>query len=226
MTLKSKLIVRFVVGLLIFGLILFLPAGTLRFWEAWVFLSIWFILGFFFSIYFYKHDPALVERRMHRREKVKEQKWIMTAAYVVFFGAYLIPGLDYRFGWTHKWAGAVPLWLKIVSLGVVLAGYLMTIWVMDVNRYASAVIEVEAGQKVISTGPYKWVRHPMYFGVLFMMIFAPLALGSYVAAPFFLLIIPILVVRLLNEEKVLRRELSGYTEYCQGTRYRLVPHVW
>jgi protein-S-isoprenylcysteine O-methyltransferase Ste14 len=226
MTLKLKLILQFVVGLIFFGLVLFLPAGTLRFWEGWVFLSIWFIPGLFFSIYFYKHDPALVERRMRRREKVKEQKLVMKAAYLVFIVAYLIPGLDFRFGWTRGWAGAVPLWLKIVSLGMVLGGYLITIWVMDANRYASSIIVVEAEQQVISTGPYKWVRHPMYFGGLIMMLFTPTALGSYVALPFFATIIPILVMRLTNEEKVLRLELPGYAEYCQGTRHRLLPFIW
>jgi protein-S-isoprenylcysteine O-methyltransferase Ste14 len=113
-----------------------------------------------------------------------------------------------------------------VSLGMVLGGYLITIWVMDANRYASSIIVVEAEQQVISTGPYKWVRHPMYFGGLIMMLFTPTALGSYVALPFFALVIPVLVMRLTNEEKVLRLELPGYTEYCQGTRFRLLPFIW
>jgi protein-S-isoprenylcysteine O-methyltransferase Ste14 len=107
-----------------------------------------------------------------------------------------------------------------------LGTYAMSIWVMDVNRYASSTINVEANQRVISTGPYKWVRHPMYFSALFMMFFIPTALASYVALPFFTLIIPILVMRLLNEEKVLLRELPGYAEYCERTPYHLVPLVW
>lgn len=226
MTLKQKFLLRFVGGFAFFGLVLFLPAGTLRFWEGWALLGCWFIPGLIFSMYFYKHDPALLERRMRRREKVKEQKLVMTAAYFVFFVAYVIPGLDFRFGWTRGWTGAVPLWLKIVSFGMVLGGYLITIWVMDVNRYASSIVVVEAEQRVISAGPYRWVRHPMYFGVLIMMLFTPTALGSYVALPFFALIIPVLVMRLTNEEKVLRLELPGYTEYCEGTRYRLIPYIW
>lgn len=217
---------RFGGGLLFFMSVLFLTAGTLRFWEGWIFLAIWFLPGMFSTIYFYRRDPAFVERRLQRKEKVREQKLVMKAAFLIFFVAYLIPGLDFRFGWTRGWAGAVPLWLRTASLAFVLGGYFVTIWVMNVNRYASSTINVEAEQKVISTGPYKWVRHPMYFGVLFMMLATPLALGSYVGVPFFALIVPILVVRLLNEEKVLRQELSGYQAYCETTRFRLVPYVW
>jgi len=140
--------------------------------------------------------------------------------------AYLIPGLDFRFGWTYRWTGPVPLWLEIASLATVLTSYLMTIWVMDVNRYAARTIRVEAGQPVASRGPYQWVRHPMYFGILLMMLFTPLALGSYVALPIFALVLPALMFRLLREEKVLRRELPGYPEYCERTRYRLIPYIW
>jgi protein-S-isoprenylcysteine O-methyltransferase Ste14 len=217
---------QIVFAALLFGVLLFLPAGTFRYWEGWAFLAVWFIPGILVFLYFYKHDPALVKRRMQRKEPVKAQKTIMKATYVVFVIAFLIPGSDFRFGWTREWLGAVPLWLKVASLLMVLGGTLITYWVMDVNRYAASTIQVEADQKVISTGPYKWVRHPMYFGILVMMLFAPLALASYVAWPFFALVLPVLALRLLNEEKVLRRELPGYAEYCEGTRYRLIPYIW
>lgn len=118
------------------------------------------------------------------------------------------------------------MWLRIVSLAMVLAGTLLTYWVMDVNRYAARTVQIEAGQRVVSTGPYRWVRHPMYSGIVVMMLFAPLALGSYIALPFFALTIPVMVVRLLNEEKMLREQLTGYVEYCGRTVYRLVPYVW
>ena len=213
-------------GLSIFGTIIFLPAGTLRFWEGWAFFAVWFLPLLLFFLYFLKRDPALVERRMQAKEKVKEQRVLMKAVYSIFVIAFLFPGLDFRFGWTPRWVGAVPLWLKIVSLGMVLCGGVMTMWVMDVNRYASRTIQVEDGQTVVTTGPYKWVRHPMYFGILIMMLFAPVAQASYVALPVFALVIPGLVLRLRNEEKVLRQELPGYAEYCERTRYRLVPYVW
>jgi protein-S-isoprenylcysteine O-methyltransferase Ste14 len=210
----------------VIAIVLFLPAGTLKFWQGWAYLAVWFIPGLIFSLYFYKRDPALVERRLDSKEKQKEQKVVMRAVYVIFSLAYLIPGLDFRFRWSYRWTGPVPLWLEIASLAIVLASYLMTIWVMDVNRYAARTIRVETGQKVVSTGPYKWVRHPMYFGVLLMMLFTPLALGSYVALPIFALVLPALVFRLVNEEKVLRRDLPGYAEYCEGTPYRLIPYFW
>lgn len=226
MSLGWKVVFQSFAGLLAFGAALFVTAGTMRYWEAWAFLGVWFVPGIFGFYYFYEHDPELVRRRMQSKEPVKEQRAIMKVAYVFFFAAFLVPGLDFRFGWTREWAGGVPLWLKIVSLAMVLAGTLLTYRVMDVNRYAARTVRVEAGQKVISTGPYRWVRHPMYSGIVVMMLFAPLALGSYVALPFFALTIPVLVVRLLNEEKVLREQLTGYVEYCAKTVYRLVPHVW
>jgi len=226
MSLGLRLTLRIVLGMFVVGIMLFLPAGTLRFWQGWAYLAVWLIPGLIFSLYFSKHDPALVERRLQTREKEKEQKVVIAVVYVIFALGYLIPGLDFRFGWTRRWTGPLPLWFEITSLAVVFASYLMTIWVMDVNRYAARTIRVEAGQKVVSVGPYKWVRHPMYSGILLMMLFTPLALGSYVALPVFALVLPALMFRLLNEERVLRQDLPGYTEYCQGTRYRLIPHVW
>ena len=226
MSLGSRLVLRIVIGMFVIAIVLLLPAGTLRFWQGWAYLAVWFIPGLVFSLYFHKRDPALVERRLQSKEKEKEQKVVMGVVYMVFSLAYLIPGLDFRFGWSYRRTGAVPLWLEITSLAIVLASYLMTIWVMDVNRYAARTIRVETGQKVVSTGPYKWIRHPMYFGVLLMMLFTPLALGSYVALPVFALVLPALMFRLENEEKVLRRDLPGYAEYCEGTRYRLIPHIW
>ena len=226
MSLGWKLVLQVVVPLFIFGVMLFVPAGTLRYWEAWAFLGVWFIPGLFFCIYFYRRDPALVRRRLHTKEKIEAQKWIMRTVFVILFIAFLIPGLDFRLGWTNRWVGSVPLWLKIASLVVVETCYLLVIWVLDVNRYAARTIQVEAEQQVVSTGPYKWIRHPMYFGSVVMFLFVPLALGSYVALPVFALVLPIYVLRLLNEEKVLRHELPGYPEYCEATPYRLVPYLW
>jgi protein-S-isoprenylcysteine O-methyltransferase Ste14 len=221
-----KVVFQSAAVLLALGAALFGTAGTMRYWEAWALLGVWFVPGIFGFYYFYKHDPELVRRRMQSKEPVKEQRAIVKVAYVFFFAAFLVPGLDFRFGWTLEWAGGVPLWLKIVSLTMVLAGILLAYGVMDVNRYAARTVQVEAAQKVISTGPYRWVRHPMYSGFVVMMLFAPLALGWYVALPFFALTIPVMMVRLLNEEKVLREQLTGYIEYCGTTLYRLVLYVW
>jgi len=221
MSLKSKLVLRFLMAAAVFGAMLFIPAGTLKFWQGWTYLVIWFGLALFAFTYFYKRDPQLVQRRLRRRETVREQKIIMKIFYVAGAVIYLLPGLDHRFGWSHS-----PLWLTILSQAIVFGSYLMMFWVIKVNRFAAAIVQVEPGQQVISSGPYTVVRHPMYLGASVMFLFTPLALGSYWALPGFLLLIPIIVLRLLNEEKVLGQELTGYTEYCLSTRFRLVPRLW
>lgn len=225
-SLKSRLMVQGAFVFFVVVALLFVPAGTLDFWEAWVFLAIFFIPMIIFSIYYYQHDRALVERRMQNREKVTEQKWIMRFAFLFFLLGLLVPGLDHRFGWTRRWIGGVPLWVEIPAQALTLTGYLGTMWVIDVNRFAARTVQVERDQRVISSGPYGVVRHPMYSFALVMWLATATALGSYVALPFFALLIPVIVLRLLNEEKVLRRELPGYAEYCERTRYRLAPYIW
>ena len=226
MSLKSKLILRFSLGLILVAAMLFIAAGSLRFWQGWTFMALLFIPGISSIIYLYKHDPQLIERRLQRKEKISEQKLIVRLLKLVSFTAFLLPGLDYRWGWSRTALGAVPLWLTLLSQALVLGGLLLVVWVMKVNSFASRTIQVEAGQKVISIGPYRIVRHPMYLGSLVMWLSTPLALGSYFAWPAFALLIPFYVFRLLNEEKVLRKELPGYPEYCLRTRFRLVPYVW
>jgi protein-S-isoprenylcysteine O-methyltransferase Ste14 len=226
MSLRSRLLVRSVVALVVVAPMLFLTAGTLKFWEAWVFLGIMFLPMIIFSLYYPERDPQMVERRLQTKEKVKEQKVIMKLVNLILVPAFLITGFDHRFGWTRELVGAVPLWLRIVAQVLLLAGYLVAYWVVDVNRFASRTIQVEPGQKVISSGPYSLVRHPMYSAGLVMWLFVPVALASYVALPLFAIFIPIFVWRLLNEERVLKQELPGYEAYCQKTRFRLIPHVW
>jgi len=221
MSLKARLIPRLFLGLIIVTAMLFIPAGSLRFWQGWAYLIVWFVPMLFAFGYFYKHDPQLIERRLRRKEEVREQKLIIRFGFVTWLVGYLLPGLDHRFGWSH-----LPLWLTILSQAFVLGGCLMIFWVLKANSFAAATIRVEPDQKVISSGPYRIVRHPMYLGAGVMLLFAPLALGSYFALPVFALFIPIIVFRLLNEEKVLRQELPGYPEYCVKTRFRLVPFVW
>lgn len=221
MTLKTKLALRILVATAAFAAVMFIPAGSLRFWQGWVYLTIWIVPVLVFFLYFYKHDPELVERRLRWREKVREQKILMRLFRVTVVALFLLPGLDHRFGWSH-----LPVWLTILSQAFVLGGWAMVFWVMKVNHFAASTIEVEAGQHVVSTGPYSIVRHPMYLGIGVMFLFSTLALGSYFALPAFGLVIPILVFRLLNEEKVLRQELPGYPEYCLRTRFRLVPFLW
>jgi protein-S-isoprenylcysteine O-methyltransferase Ste14 len=219
--LKKQVILRFIMAPIFLGLMLFLPAGSLDYWQAWIYCGILFIPMFFVVFYFLRKDPELLERRMRMKEKEEKQKTIQILGIIIFFIGFIIPGLDYRYHWSN-----VPVSLVIAANAIVLSGYIFVFSVLRENSYASRIIEVEKGQKVITTGPYAIVRHPMYLGVLVMYLFTPLALGSYWAILFFLPLIPLLVSRLLNEEEVLARELPGYQEYCQKTRYHLIPFIW
>src|SRR5260370_3762721 len=217
-SLKTRLILRSLIALIFVAGFLFIPAGSLRYWQGWVFMALLFVPMPITSVYFLKRDPQLVERRLRTKEKISEQKTIIQWVPLVVFGSLLIPGLDFRFGWSR-----VPLWLTILSQLFVFAGYLIILWVMRENSFASLTVQVEEGQKVISTGPYRLVRPPMHFRPVLMLLFTPLALCSWWALPGFLLAIPLIVLRLLNEEKMLRRDLPGYSDYCLRTRSRPPP---
>ncbi len=172
--LKKKVLIRFIMVPIFMGLMLFLPAGSLDYWQAWIYCGVLFIPMSFVVFYFLKKDPELLKRRMRMREKEEKQKTIIRIAYILFFIGFIIPGLDYRYHWSN-----VPALLVIAANAIVLSGYILVFFVLRENSYASRIIEVEKGQKVITTGPYAIVRHPMYLGVLMMYLFTPLALGSY-----------------------------------------------
>jgi protein-S-isoprenylcysteine O-methyltransferase Ste14 len=226
MTLRSRVIVRLCVGPLFLAAMLFVPAGSLKYWQAWSFIAAIVPSAIFSFVYFYRRDPGLVQRRMQSKEPVREQRLLVNILKPLFFVAFLIPGLDYRFGWSRKYLGGMPAWLSLVALAIVVGGYFFVVWVFRVNSFASRTIRVEQRQTVISTGPYALVRHPMYLGSVAMCLAVPLALGSYFAWPLFALLTVFYVLRLLNEEKILREQLAGYAEYCLRTRYRLVPFMW
>lgn len=225
-SLLSRLIRRNIAGQLTMAALLFLPAGSLKYWPAWAYMAVGIPSQLQFCIYFYKHDPQVLERRLLKQEKFSEQKLIHTFWKVLFYLFMILAGADYRFGWSRRLWGPVPWWLTVLALLLILCGYHWVFEVLKANRFASSVVQVEAGQAVSDTGPYHFVRHPLYSGSLFVWLCSPLALGSYVAVPVSFLILPILAFRLLNEEKVLRRDLPGYVGYCQRTPYRLIPFVW
>jgi protein-S-isoprenylcysteine O-methyltransferase Ste14 len=208
-----------IILILVMGIIIFLPAGSFRFWQGWIWWAGFSVLTIFMTIYFLKRDPGLLARRM----KFTENKEVSRppALLNLYFLAYIVPGFDFRFHWSD-----VPVWTVIVANILVFSGYLFIIYVFRENSYASTVIQVEKEQKVITTGPYALVRHPMYSGLLMMSLFTPLALGSYWALIPALLCIPSFILRIKSEEEVLLKELSGYKEYCLKTRYRLVPFIW
>lgn len=211
-------------GILSFGLILFLPAGTFRYWQAWVFIAVFMAATIVPAIYLARNKPAALQRRMNagpRAEPRRAQKFIITGSFLTLFAVMVVSALDHRFGWS-----VVPAWLSVVGDVLVATGLGIAMLANVQNTYAGATVTVESGQTLVSDGLYGFVRHPMYIGNVIMMIGIPLALGSYWGLLF---VIPggvMLTFRILDEEKLLTQELSGYREYRQRVRYRLVPYVW
>jgi protein-S-isoprenylcysteine O-methyltransferase Ste14 len=203
------------------GAMFFLPAGTLSYWEAWVYLAILFVPMVFALVYFLIFSPALLERRMRMREKESEQQLIAKLASIVILLVYLLPGFDHRFHWS-----SVPIWLVVIADILIFLGYAFIVLVMRENPYAARTIEVEPDQTVVTTGPYAFVRHPMYLGVLLLYVFSPLALGSYWSMIPVLFLMGLLIVRITNEERVLLKELNGYREYTEKVKWRLIPGIW
>lgn len=217
---KSKAFLVPIIIMIVMGLMLFLPAGSLRFWEAWIWWSIISAMTLFITTYFVRKDPGLLSRRMNVKEKEPPPGFVRILSFLSML-AYVMPGVDYRYHWS-----AVPVWLIIAANALVLLGYVLIFSVFKENSYASTVIQVEKEQPVIQTGLYAIVRHPMYMGLLIMQLFTPLALGSYWALIFSFLSIPTTIFRIRKEEEVLLRDLPGYTDYYIKTRDRLIPHVW
>lgn len=226
LSLGARVVLRVALGTLLILALVFLTAGTWAYWQGWVFLALTngYIGGAFF--YFLKTDPQFLERRLKGQEKIREQRLVIALLKPVFFAVAALPGLDHRLGWSRGLWGELPAWTALAADVALLAGLTIVFRTMQVNRFAARTVEIKSGQTVISTGPYAWVRHPMYAGSIIMFVAMPLALGSYATLPAFALLVPMYVFRLLNEEQFLRRELPGYEEYCRQTRFRLIPNVW
>src|SRR5215510_6713848 len=206
------------------GLLLFLPAGTLRYWQAWVYLGIFFGASALTTAFLIRRDPALLERRMRggpTAEKRPVERLIMVFTSIGFIALLVVPALDHRF----RWSG-VPVWAVIAGDVLVVIGFYFIFLVYRENTFTSATIEVAPGQTVISTGPYAIVRHPMYASALLYLVGTPLALGSYWGLVALAAMLPFLMWRLFDEERFLARNLPGYTEYQKRVRHRLVPFVW
>jgi protein-S-isoprenylcysteine O-methyltransferase Ste14 len=211
----------FLLGL---GALLFVPAGTLAYWQAWVFIVLFVATTQASGIYLALKDPALLERRMQvgpGAEQRLSQRIIITLAFLSLAGVIVFSALDHRYGWSP-----VPFWITLLGDGLVALGLFITLLVLRENTFSASTIRVERGQTVISTGPYAIVRHPMYAGALIMVIGVPLALDSWLGLLVLVVTVPVLVWRILDEETLLRIELSGYTEYAHRVRFRLVPFVW
>ena len=223
-TLVYQAWVRSALFVLAMAAILFVPAGSLDFWQGWLYSFVFVAATTTISIYFLKHDPKLVERRMHAGPLAEDrlsQKIIMAITLLGFVLALVLPGLDHRWHWS-----AVPLWLVLAAnIGVALTFVIFFI-VLKQNRYAASTTRVEAGQPVISTGVYSIVRHPMYSGALLLLVITPLALGSFWAMLLVVPLVPVLIWRLLDEENFLKQNLPGYVDYCRMIRFRLIPRIW
>ncbi len=208
-------------ALIIVSAFLFIPAGTINYWNAWLFMASLFVPVLFVTAYLIKKDPELLAKRMNAKEKEKEQKLIIKLSVIPFVFAFLIPGFDYRYQWS-----AVPLWLVIISVFVMLTGYGMFFVVMKQNSYASRIIEIQENQKVIDFGLYSFVRHPMYLSNILMYVSVPFVLGSFYAIIPMLMFTFVFYFRIQNEEKILKEGLEGYSDYMKRVKYRLIPFVW
>jgi len=211
-------------GAFAFIVLIFWPAGTFDYWQGWVFLGTFAASTIAFTVYMATHDRPLLERRMKagpQYEQERSQKIIVSCVFLLFFASIVLAALDYRYGWSP-----VAPWLSILGDAVVALSFLFIFWVVRVNSFAASNIRVEKDQKVIDTGPYARVRHPMYAGAIWLFVGIPLALGSWWSIGLIVPCVPVLVWRLLDEERILQRDLPGYTEYMRRVRSRLVPFVW
>ena len=221
MKLLFSAVIKFLIGLLFVGLLLFLPAGSFAYINAWIFIALLFLPMLLLGIVLFIKSPELLEKRLDAKEKQSTQKGVVAAAGLLFLAGFIVAGLDFRFGWTH-----VPEWCVILASVILIASYALYAEVMRENAYLSRTIEVQEGQKVVDTGLYGIVRHPMYAVTIWLFLAIPIVLGSWWSLVCFLPYVVIIVVRIINEEKVLLEGLEGYADYKKRVKYRLVPFIW
>ena len=219
--LLTKAILFLLVGILFVGGLVFLPAGTLSFPNGWLLMGVLFIPMLLMGVVMFFRAPDLLRKRLNHKEKQGEQKAVVSLSALMVLCSFVVSGLDFRFGWS-----AMPKWLIVLSAVLFLAGYAMYAEVLRENAYLSRTVEVQAGQKVISTGLYGVVRHPMYSATLLMFLSMPLILGSWWGFVIQLVYPALIIVRLQAEERLLVQELDGYAEYRQKVKYRLLPGIW
>ena len=212
---------KFLLGVVIIGLLIFLPAGSLFYWQGWLFMGILFVPMFVAGLVMMARNPDLLRKRLSAKEEEKEQKMVVKLSGLLFMAAFIVAGLNWRFGWC-----VLPVWAVWVSAVVFLACYLLYAEVLRENTYLSRTIEVQENQKVIDTGLYGVVRHPMYSATTLLFLAMPLVLASPISFAIMLLYIPLIVIRIKNEEKVLEDGLPGYKEYKTRVKYRVIPFIW
>ena len=214
-------LIKFFSGLVIISALLFIPAWTLLYWQAWLLIAILFIPMFAAGIVMMIKNPSLLKKRLNAKEEQSEQKTVVALSGIMFLAAFVSAGLNFRFGWI-----VLPDNVTYISAVIFLIAYVLYAEVMRENEYLSRTIEVQENQKVIDTGMYGIVRHPMYFTTVLLFLSMPLVLGSVISFAVMLFYFPIIIKRILNEEEVLEKGLSGYGEYKKKVKYRLIPFIW
>ncbi len=221
MKLFCRALIKFIIGLVAVGALLFLPAGTLAYPNGWLFIGLLFIPMLLLGAVMLFKAPALLEKRLNVKETEKTQKGVVAVSGLLFVIGFLVAGLDFRFGWSH-----VPSWVVTAASVILLISYALYAEVMRENAYLSRTVEVREGQRVVDTGLYGIVRHPMYAVTVWLFLSIPVVLGSWWSLLCFLPYVAVIVIRIRNEEKVLTEGLAGYADYQKRVKYRLLPFVW
>ncbi|MBQ3739360.1 MAG: isoprenylcysteine carboxylmethyltransferase family protein [Bacteroidales bacterium] len=214
-------ITKFLLGVIILGLLIFLPAGSLLYWQGWLLMGILFVPMFVAGLVMMAKNPELLQKRLNAKEQEREQKTVVALSGLLFFAAFVVAGLNWRFQWCM-----LPNWVVWIAAGLFLVCYLLYAEVLRENTYLSRTIEVQEHQKVIDTGLYGIVRHPMYTATTLLFLMMPLVLASPISFAIMLLYIPLIAKRIRNEEAVLEQGLEGYSEYKQRVKYKVLPFIW
>ena len=217
----AQAMIKFLAGIVLVGALLFIPAGTLAWPQAWLLMGILFIPMFCAGLVLMKKNPELLRKRLNAKEKQAEQKDVLKYSGLMFLAAFILAGLNFRFQWI-----ILPGWISAAAAVIFLLAYILYAEVLRENTYLSRTVEVQKGQKVIDTGLYGIVRHPMYMSTLFLFLAMPLVLGSVLSFIIMLLYIPIIAKRIRNEEQVLEEGLEGYSEYKEKVRHKVIPFIW
>lgn len=220
-TLLFRTIINFLLGVVMVGVLLFAPAGTFRYWNGWLFLALLFVPMIILGLYLWIKQPDLLAKRLSSKEKESEQKQVILMSAFVFVAGFVIAAVDFRFGWSR-----VPIWLVVVASVLLVISYGLYAEVMRENAYLSRTVEVQENQKVIDTGLYGIVRHPMYSATILLYLSIPLVLGSIYSFLIFLMFPLVIAKRISNEEAVLEKGLEGYTSYKQRVKYKIIPFIW
>lgn len=221
MKLMLSALIKYVAGLLLVGALLFLPAGSLLYPNAWLFLGLLFIPMLILGVVLLIKAPSLLQKRLNAKEGERAQRGVVALSGMLFIAGFVVAGLDYRFGWSH-----IPSWVVAIASVILLVSYALYAEVMRENAYLSRTVEVQDGQHVVDTGLYGIVRHPMYAVTVWLFLSIPVVLGSWWSLLCFLPYVAAIVARILNEERVLEAGLAGYTDYKKRVKYRLFPFIW